>query len=223
MLLRLPAVSVIVALSCGAAYGWATRGGEALPRPIAGALPALGATPWTIWMGDNVAHPITGRRPAGLAPRRLVSMGDDVAHVRPIRGVLPPHQPTPWIIRMGDDVAHVLPVTRPGGRIGAAKGRTHALPVASLAWVALDGEARVQDLSEQDLDLATDALSPPPGAWSDVEITLADGAWRSLDGLDQDLSGQTLTVALEDPESAGPLTLALGADLDDALLLGSED
>ena len=194
-------------------------------RPIASALPAPGATPRTIWMGDDVAHPITGRRPAGLAPRRIIYMGDNVAHIRPIRGVLPAHHPTPRIIRMGDNVAHIKPVIRPGGRLGAAKARTATLPVAALRWISLDGEALALDLSDLDLDLATDTLSPPQGAWSDAEITLADGAWRSLDGEDQDLSGQILTVALSDPESAGPLWLDLpqGADLDAALLLDSAD
>ena len=94
-----------------------------------------------------------------------------------------------------------------------------ALPVAALTWIALDGDAIYEDGAE--LDLSADPLGPPEGAWADVQITLADGPWLTLDGEDQDLSGQTLTVALADPEAADPLWLDLpqGADLDAATLI----
>ena len=118
---------------------------------------------------------------------------------------------------------HTAPAPAHAGHLGTRAKHlllpAGALPVATLRWISLRGEALDQDGGE--LDLATDTLSPPEGAWSDVEITLADGAWLTLDGEDQDLSGQTLTVALADPEAADPLWLDLpqGADLDAATLI----
>ena len=132
-----------------------------------------------------------------------IAMGDGVGKLRPFPGLRP--QPAPHKVHpAADHGPGRLP--SPGLHPHAPTQRpepTGQLPVRALRWVATDGASLIELPGA--MDLLTDALSPPEGAWADVEILLGDEAW--LDTVDLDLAGETLTLTLSDPDAAGPLVL----------------
>ena len=132
-----------------------------------------------------------------------IAMGDGVGKLRPFPGLRP--QPAPHKVHpAADHGPGRLPSSglRPNAPIQRPEP-TGQLPVRALRWVAPDGASLIELPGA--MDLLTDALSPPEGAWADVEILLGDEAW--LDTVDLDLAGETLTLTLSDPDAAGPLVL----------------
>lgn len=132
-----------------------------------------------------------------------IAMGDSVGKLRPFPGLRP--QPAPHKVHPAADHGPG-PLPSSGVRPPAAgpiTPPTGQLPVRALRWVAPDGASLIELPGA--MDLLTEALSPPEGAWADVEILLGDEAW--LDTTTVDLAGETLTLALSDPDATGTLVL----------------
>lgn len=134
-----------------------------------------------------------------------VIMGDNVGKNLVSRPPIRPGNPC-WIIIMGDHV---------GKLNGGFAGR---LPAARLQWRDSHGRVVHQTLPAP-VDLLRAPVCAPPGAWSELTLTLDADAALTAPGLDLDLGGQTLTVVLDEPTGAAPLWLDLV--LPDALPAGA--